>query len=558
MHSSLYLLLRLRRWAYWRRTLGALKTARGAVMLLAAAAFFSLMILPQFVFPLLNVASPEVAEAQRHLVETNIPVIRTLAPLVLLIFVLWSVGSSFGDAAIYFTPAEVDLLFAGPFSRRELLLYKLSQSIRGNVFSGTLFSLFIARHAPLLAGAWLGAVLTLLFYNALTLTLTLLTQVVSQRAYSRLRQLAVAIVIGLAGLGLAAMLKDFDRQHVIESLGRFRESLAGSILLAPLEVFPRIVTARTAGELALWTAVASTMIVGLYALAIGLDANYLEAAQIVSQRFYERLQRRRQTGGGALSALPIHGAHRLRIPPLPWLWGAGPNMWRQWLLLTRRSQGLILLLVMVVVMGFVLSKAVGLPGEKSRYIIPVVILGALAYQSLLASIQLPAGFRGDLDRMDWLKSLPIHPTAVVCGQVAGPALALSLAQGVIVVVAWAYLGGVGAIYLSGLVLLAPVNLYCFAIENLVFLLFPMRMSSATAGDFQLMGRFMLLKMFNMLLLVVGLAIAAAGAIVYFLIPQVWLAVGCCLVLLLLLNSLIVYCASAAFVRFDISQDTPPE
>jgi hypothetical protein len=42
--------------------------------------------------------------------ESSIAAIRTLAPLALLAFMMWSVATSWGEAAIYFSPAEVDLL----------------------------------------------------------------------------------------------------------------------------------------------------------------------------------------------------------------------------------------------------------------------------------------------------------------------------------------------------------------------------------------------------------------------------------------------------------------
>src|SRR3954462_10852548 len=144
MHSALLLLLQLRQRAFWRRALNGVKTARGAILIAAAAAFFALMVLPNLAAPLIRAASPAMAEAQRHTMEANIPVIRTVAPLALLVFVMWSVGSSLSESAIYFTPAEVDLLFSGPFSRRQLLVYKLTQSIRGNLITGTLFSMFAA------------------------------------------------------------------------------------------------------------------------------------------------------------------------------------------------------------------------------------------------------------------------------------------------------------------------------------------------------------------------------------------------------------------------------
>jgi hypothetical protein len=558
MHPALLLLLRLRRRAFWRRLLAGLQTVRGAALLVATAIFFCLMVLPQFIVPIVNALSPAGAKANRQLTEAAIPVIRTLGPLALLAYALLSVATSLGEAAIYFTPAEVDLLFPGPFSRRELLLYKLIQSIKSAVVVGTFFTVFAARYAPLVAGAWLGSVCTLLFINAFTLALTLLGQAVSQRAYNRSRRVVLAVATILVCLGLAPTLAQVDRDNLLSNVTRFRESLAGSILAAPFQVFPRIVTAPNIGELAIWSGLAVAMVAGLYCLAISLDANYLEAAQQISQRVYQRIQRRRQVGGGALESIPIRGAHRIRIPRLPWLWGIGPNVWRQCLLLVRRSQGLVFLMLIVAVMGGVIFLVSGQSGNKSPYLVPVAILSALAYQSLLASMKLPAGFRGDLDRIDWLKSLPLNPAAVVCGQISGAAILLSLLQAVLLLSAWAVCGGAYQIYASGLVMLMPVNLLCFAVDNLLFLIFPMRMGSATAGDFQFMGRFMLLAMLKMLLTVVGLVIASTGAIFYLVVPQLWLAVGCCLLLLTLVDALVVFLATQAFVRFDVSLDTPPE
>jgi len=561
MHPALFLLLRLRLRAFWWRAVASLKTRRGAALFVVTVAFFAFLLLPQFVLPLIHArsaaSSPERAEVIRQRTEASIPAIRTLGSLALLAFVMWSVATSWGESAIRFSPAEVDFLFPGPFSRRELLYYKLIQSIKSAFVVGTFIAVFGARRAPLLAGAWLGTVLTLLFINAFTLALTLLGQVVSQRAYNRSRQIALALAAILVGLGLAATLKDFDRSNLVESVGRFRESFAGWILVAPLEVFPRIMTARDAAELTIWTALAFAIVAGLYGLAVSLDANYLEAAQQVSERAYARLQRRWQAGGGALGGVPIRGAQRIRIPRLPWLWGVGPNLWRQWLLLARRSQGLVFLVLIVVVMGVVLSRVVGRSSGSSQFLVPVVVLSGLAYQSLLASMQLPTGFRGDLDRMDWLKSLPLHPLAVVCGQFGGAAMLLSLVQAALLLAAWALCGGTYQIYATGLVLLLPVNLLLFAVENLVFLIFPMRVTAATAGEFQYSAKFLLLAMFKMLLIFVGLVISSAGAIVYLVVPQLWLAVGCCLLLLLVVDAFVVLLATNAFTRFDVSLDTPP-
>jgi hypothetical protein len=557
MHPALLLLLRLRRWAFWRRVFSSLKTPRGAALVIATGMFFALMVLPQFILPLMSAFSPGAAQANRHFVEATTPAIRTLIPLALLLLVMVTVGTGWGEAAIYFTPADVDFLFPGPFSRRELLLYKLAQSIRSNLLAGTFFAIFAARYAPLLAGAWLGSVLTLLFVNAVTLALTLVSQILSQRADSHWRRFALSAALLFIGLGVASTFTGFDPVDPFDSLTQFRESLGGRVMLAPFEPFARSVTAPSVAELSLWTAIASAMVLGLFGVSIGLDANYLESAQRVSERHYQRLQRRRQ-GGGAIAAMPIGGASRIRLSRPRWLWGVGPNLWRQWLLLLRRSQGLLMLVAIAVVMGVVLFMLRReQPGEKLQFVVPTAVLAALVYQSLLASMQLPAGFRGDIDRMDWLKSLPIHPAAVTLGQISGPALLLSMVQAVLLVAAWTLCGGTYQIYATGLVLLAPVNLLLFGVENLVFLIFPLRTSSATAGDFQFMGKYMLLAMLKMLLLLVSLAVAASGAIVYLIVPQLLLAVGCCLVVLLTIDFVVVLLATQAFLRFDVSLATPP-
>src|SRR4051812_1128013 len=54
--------------------------------------------------------------------------VRLVMPLAILGFCLASVVTSMGDKAIAFTAGEVDQLFPGPFSRRELLAFKLLKS----------------------------------------------------------------------------------------------------------------------------------------------------------------------------------------------------------------------------------------------------------------------------------------------------------------------------------------------------------------------------------------------------------------------------------------------
>ena len=495
--------------------------------------------------------------------------IRTLAPRWHSWFLCcgqWPV--SWGESAIptSLRPRSI-LLFPGPFSRRELLLYKLTQSIRGNIATGTLFGLFAARHAPLLAGGlgW-APVLTLMFWNVLTLTLTLLEQVVSQGAYSLMRRMALILVTILAGLGLAATLKDFDQHNVIASLGRFRGSLAGSTLLARVRGFSTDRDCpRCHGTYAMdhggvrdgRGALRSGDQLGceLFGGGPGHQPAGLCAAS-TTQAVRRRCARgsfdsRRSAHPHSLAALAVGrwakcvATMAAACPPIARAHATTSDC---------RGDGRRTFAGRRIV-----RRTIAIPCKSNGG-----SGGGLAYQSLLASIQLPAGFRGDLDRMDWLKSLPMeHPTAVVCGQVAGPALLLSLVQSMLMLVAWAYLGGRRSDLACKWIVDAgthePVALLCGG-ES--------RVSDISDADEHCHGRRFSIHEARFMRLLEDAQHAAArrwpggrctaGAIVYLVIPQLWLAIGCCLwCWLVLINTFIVFLATQAFLRFDISQDTPP-
>src|SRR5439155_27372350 len=123
-------------------------------------------------------------------------------------------------------------------------------------------------------------------------------------------------------------------------------------------------------------------------------------------------------------------------------------------------------------------------------------------------------FRSDLDRMDVLKTLPLSAGALAVGQLIAPTVVLSTVQ-------WL---GVAALALTGpraevvslavAVLVVPVNFLLFGLENLLFLLFPTRLVNVTPGDFQALGRRLLLVMLKLVAFgVVGGTTALAAVLV---------------------------------------------
>ncbi len=198
-------------------------------------------------------------------------------------------------------------------------------------------------------------------------------------------------------------------------------------MLAPFAVFAKIIAAERLIPDALgWAALGTILVAGIYALAIRLDANYLETAVRVSRQMQER--KRRAVSDGIFALQSKRAVRSSRLPQPPWLGGVGPLVWRQVIQALRGSRGALLLAVIVVVaMGAPL--AFGARGTMNcRRSCRTLIIGMAAYVTFLFSAQAPLGFRGDYERMDLLKSLPIRPLAMACGQTLVVVMILTLLQ----------------------------------------------------------------------------------------------------------------------------------
>jgi hypothetical protein len=168
-------------------------------------------------------------------------------------------------------------------------------------------------------------------------------------------------------------------------------------------------------------------------------------------------------------------------------------------------------------------------------------------------------FRSDLDRMDILKSLPIRGYCLAVGQLVAPVVLFSLIQwsvlGLVQVVTWQ----VEPFLVAAAAFVLPFNFLLFALENLLFLWFPTRMTPWTPGDFQQFGRNILFLLGRMICL--GLALGSAamvGALAYFLTGRSWPAalIAAWLVLAAYAAGMVPLIA-LAFRQYDVARDTPP-
>jgi hypothetical protein len=193
--------------------------------------------------------------------------------------------------------------------------------------------------------------------------------------------------------------------------------------------------------------------------------------------------------------------------------------------------------------------------EKEEALAPT-LAGLGIWLSVFLTALVPFDFRGDVDRIAVLKTLPISPCALVIGQLLTPVLLLSAMQ--TLALAAGLLSpkhSTMVLALAGFVL--PFNFVLVAIENLLFLLFPVRVMANTPGDFQALGRNVLLSLGKVVGLgcVVGVAFLV-GLITAELTGHLSAGIAAGWLVVAFAGAILVPLVALAFTWFDVGRDTP--
>lgn len=482
---------------------------------------------------------------------------RTFGPWILLALTIATLLTSGGERAIHFTPAEVGFLFPGPFGRRRLLLYKIFGSLGLTLLSALFLMVALGSNASWFPAAYVGLALIFAYLNLLTMSIALIGAVAGEAARTWRRRLVLAVLLGLAALALATSLNELTAMSPLAALRRLNESPVAQALLTPFRWFIMAFAAdRFWPDLALWGGLGLAVDAALLGTILALDASYLELAATNSERLYAKLERMRRGGAGGAIAPTIagKGGRRRELPMPPWAGGAGPIAWRQATTAWRDwARSLVLLLILILIAGIGIFVARNTPDSSA---VPWMFAGTITFTSLFLTVLTTFDFRSDIDRIEALKTLPIPSPRLVLGQLVTPLVLSSFVQAVALAVLGVGTGTTDPLFWSLLLFVPAFNLILFAVENLMFLWFPIRMAPATPGDVQALGRAMLVLLAKMvtLALTVGLAIGL-GAAGYFL--GGWgVAAGAAWVAMALIGIGLIPLVARAFDRFDVARDTP--
>lgn len=542
MHPALLHLMVLRAKARARSILRGLREPRRAVFTLLGAGLMATWILPVlFGAAMFREPLPEM--------------VHVVLPTIALFACLLNVLVMKGEYTLLFSPPEINFLFPAPFTRRHLLLYKLATPVGGLLLMSAFIVVPTWRLVSSGFALFLAVFLALLFVHLFSTAYSLFTNTLVTQARTPLRKaLLVALIVAL-GVG-AFQLVDIPMDgNAIERLQHILQSPAYKIATAPFQPFGYLAAAeRLFPDTLLWAAAALALNLVLLLFVVRLDRDFRESSLETSRKVYSRLERMRRTG----RHFRVHErTSRFVLPLPPRFAGAGPTVWRQMTHALRMgaTSGPVLIIAIVLLLsaaGYAVYMRETLQGKNVWFTAGMLaIYGTIFFPNVFRF-----DFRGDLDQMDILKSLPVNPSALAAGQIAVPVLCATFLHFCIFSVA-ALIQWKALYFIIGVTFAAPLNFLLLGIENILFLLFPTRLVRATPGDMQFVGRQMVMMFVKALIIGFVLAIASSfGGLLYLAresissgITGAWLIVSAFAMATIPL-------AGWAFKQFDPSIHTP--
>jgi hypothetical protein len=555
---ALALLIRFRHFGGWRNFW---RSGRGSVIAMVGKALILCYLLTTGLGWVLGVWFALVIPRNdpiRVWLRSSVEEYGRLAPIPLLVFLVFAAVLAAFERPFRFDPAEVDFLQAGPFSRRQLLTYKIGAEFSGLVVLALLAAPLGTAVFPFLS-CFMGILLIFVFVYFCQLVVSSLGMTLGLRGSKGPLRLAVSLAILFTIFALVWFSFGAIRDDPVALYRQAKHSMVWRLALAPLGWFFEVVMAkRVWPDLVQWTS-----------LCLVIDGALLATVYALDARLERREDEADQSAIEAALATPVAARVRWSFPLSSLGGGVWPLAWRQAMSVIRRPDqiGFALFMHGILLFAFYTIVRSGkgllflptLDGHLEVNPVGVRICALLAIMlTMLVASGLSFDFRSDMGRMDVLKALPIAPMASVAGQLFVPVLIASAMQWVLMVVIALALRSVPLGLWVATAFVPPVSIVLMAIENLPSFWFPLRHTPGSRPEpFELFGHVLLHPVVRM----VGYAVAAGttllvASLAFFLFGEraaaaifaAWLtlaATGAGLVALL----------AHTFDRFDVTQDT---
>ena len=438
--------------------------------------------------------------------------------------ILWitALTGSLAHRGLYLPPAEIERFFSAPLERADLVRYRLWVHLGRALFGGLFFAFIAASRLPDPPWAATAAFLAVITQTLLGQAAAFAIGQLEGRLPIRFIQVgARTLFIGallLLGFGMFYLLQG---GYDVPAFREVAEHPAVRLITLPIEPFVQL---ATGAESLRWLFLLGALayIVVLFEGVARWPVDFRELALSTSADVAKRLRRLQRGGAGASSGQARATGLFRRIP---WLFGRGPLgaiAWRKTGSMFRRARatlGLTLLVTLVCLMiGRSLVDELGasaladiergvggrLRSPQPSRGMPVLLLG-LVY----LTVGLRFDFREDIDRIDQLKALPVTAGKLFWGTLL-PQWAWVVALGELALALLVFLAG-GFDLPTGIAMLAlPGGLALWmALDNALFLLWPIRVIPGQEGAVQNMGRNLVLLFLRVLLFTALLALTGA-------------------------------------------------
>lgn len=440
--------------------------------------------------------------------------IRAMLSLGLLLYAAWHFAKAAffrADSPFDWTPAERELLDVMPLRSRDLVMYQLASVTVTTVLKAGLFTVLLLPDLHSALFGLVGLTLVMLLLEVLRMSIEIATWGMGRAAFLIYRTLVVSgLIVAGFEIGLAVVSLDTFRGEInvgdgllarlVDILVDVNASGLGYATL-PFQPFIDLILAERVSANNLGLVVLSSLIVLLLSLGVvGLHA--------VTTRAVARRERRTYRDECAVSDRRSHASRsdhpisRTSFPYVPHLSGVGAMAWRQFVGAGRQWGSLLTAMIAPAVLAVAPCLVIANP-----HVAVLVAMGAMAfYTFLLLPTALRFDFRRDLDYLATFKSLPISPCAAAVGQIAAPVVIATIYQcGVLMMaifvreLSWYYLP-------MAMVVMLPLNVMVFALDNLLFLLYPYRLQQE---GLEIFLRTMLTFTGKGLLFSIGLAVMSA-------------------------------------------------
>ncbi|MCA9200064.1 MAG: hypothetical protein KDA87_21145, partial [Planctomycetales bacterium] len=366
--------------------------------------------------------------------------------------------------------------------RRELIAYRIAAITNAGLLKSLFFSVLMIPDLAFWPAGFLGAFLALVAIDLFRMVVEITAWGMSDAAFFRTRTVCLGLLATWTGYVALLGFSDPDllekarspaafelAQEFLAAAASTSDSIAGTVMLAPFRIFTAIMLAHSLGlPVIVYSCLAMAMVWTLGKLVGKLDSYFQQEVVLREQAAYSL----RLNSSSPATLVEVESQVPFEMPKIPFAFGGGGLAWRQ----MKAALGYFYSLVISLTVPAVLAC---LPIAVHRHPNDVLlnVLGALVFYSfVLLPTALKFDFRRDLDRMGVLKTLPIRPIMVVAGQLATPVLLSIVYQMVVLLVVYLTTPVHPKLIVACIVLLFPLNVLIFAVDNLLFLLYPYRVN----------------------------------------------------------------------------------